>query len=274
MKRLIISFSLLLVLTICSCSFVNGVVPSKNYVTQKVKVGYFSGISTSCSVDVIYTQTSGDRSVEIYASDNVIPYIYVEEEGDMLKVGMKNNTSITNFGSHKMEVRVSAPAVNILKASSSGDIILKNGLNNRGNVSLHASSSGDIKGGDIHCQDLDGSSSSSGNILLGNVKCNKLYADCSSSGDFSLNSVECQEVRANASSSGDVSLSGNCNYAFFEASSSGDIDAGGLKAKVVEAKANSAGDVKCYASQSIVGRESSAGSISFSGNPARVDIRK
>ena len=274
MKRLILCLSILTSLTVSACGFVNGVVPSKNYVTQKVNVGRFNGITTSCSIDVIYTQTSGSQSVEITASDNIMPYIKVRVEGGILKVGMQNNTGIRSIGSHKMEVRVNAPAVNMLGASSSGDVILTNGLNAKGDVKLRASSSGDIKGGDIHCYNLDGSSSSSGSIILGNVKCNTLNANCSSSGDFKLESVECDKVEAGSSSAGDLYLAGKCNYANFNASSSGDVHAKNLHAKVVEARASSAGDVSCYASQSIVGRRSSAGDISFEGNPARVDIRR
>ncbi len=278
MKRLIISFTLLVCLLVTAGSCINivgqGVTPSKNYVSKKVNVGDFKGISTSCSIDVIYTQTSGDRNVEIFTSDNILPYIVVEVKGDVLNVRMKDNTRITSVGPHKMEVRVSAPAVDMLSASSSGDVILKNGLNNNGNVSLRASSSGDIKGGDVHCKTLDASSSSSGDILLGNVKCENLNVECNSSGDFKLNMLECKDVRSNSSSSGDVTLSGVCNIAYYNASSSGDINASDLKAKVVEARASSAGDIKCYASQSIKGSRSSAGNISFSGNPAQIDIRK
>ena len=103
------------------------ITPSKNYVTKKVNVGSFNAISTSSSVDVIYTQSSGGQDVEIYAPDNLVDYIDVRVEGGVLKVGFKsprNNFSIN--GKHKKEVRVSAPAVNSLKASSSGDIIIKN----------------------------------------------------------------------------------------------------------------------------------------------------
>ena len=37
------------------------ITPSKNYVTKKVNVGSFNAISTSSSVDVIYTQSSGGQ---------------------------------------------------------------------------------------------------------------------------------------------------------------------------------------------------------------------
>ena len=141
------------------------ITPSKNYVTKKVNVGSFNAISTSSSVDVIYTQSSGGQNVEIYAPDNLVDYIDVRVEGGVLEVGFKsprNNFSIN--GKHKKEVRVSAPAVNSLKASSSGDIIIKNGLKTSGKVTVKASSSGDVTGSTISCDDFAATANSSGEI--------------------------------------------------------------------------------------------------------------
>ncbi len=275
MKKVIFSLTVIIAIAFAACSYVNGIVPSKNYVTKKVEVGKFNGISTSSSIDVIYTQTSGNRDVEIYASDNLIPYIKVEVDGGVLKVGMKNNTSIISMnGSHKMEVRVSAPAVQLLKASSSGDIILKNGLNSNMNLILKASSSGDIKGGTISCNEMEASASSSGDISIDNVKAKYINTSCSSSGDVTLNNIQCENIDADASSSGDMKLIGYCSYANYKASSSGDINASNLKAKVVDASASSSGDIRCFASESVKGRKTSAGGIKVSGSPARIDISK
>lgn len=130
-------------------------------------MGSFNAISTSSSVDVIYTQSSGGQDVEIYAPDNLVDYIDVRVEGGVLKVGFKsprNNFSIN--GKHKKEVRVSAPAVNSLKASSSGDIIIKNGLKTSGKVTVKASSSGDVTGSAISCDDFAATANSSGDVIL------------------------------------------------------------------------------------------------------------
>ena len=116
---------------------------SKKYETKNITTSEFNAISTSSSVNVIYTQATGEPSVEIYAPDNVIDYISVEVKGKTLVVGMTKNIRIK--GQHKKEVHVSAPAVDNLKASSSGDIILKNGLTATGKIGMKASSSGDIK---------------------------------------------------------------------------------------------------------------------------------
>ena len=85
--------SMFLGMAFSSCMSVNSqnsIVPSKNYITQKVKVEKFDGISTSTSIDVIYTQTTGNTDVEIYAPDNLMKYVKVEVDGGMLKIGFES----------------------------------------------------------------------------------------------------------------------------------------------------------------------------------------
>lgn len=250
-----------------------GIVPSKNYITQKVKVDNFEGIQTSTSIDVIYTQTTGETDVEIYAPDNLMEYVKVESDGDMLKIffeSKEKGKSLNIKGKHETKVYISAPAVHTLLASSSGDIFLKNGLQYAGKVKIEASSSGDIEGSNIVCEALSTEASSSGDIDLVKVECTSLKAEASSAGDISIETLQAETVSAEASSSGDVSLKGVCRSATFEASSAGDVEADGLKAEKVVAKVSSAGDVTCYASESLDVSISSAGEVGYKGNPKQI----
>lgn len=253
MRKLLSSLMAVAFLLVSTTACGQRITPSKNYTTKKVNVGSFNAISTSSSVDVIYTQTSGSQDIEIYAPDNVIEYIYARIENGTLKVGLnapKNNFSIN--GRHKKEVRVSAPAVNSLKASSSGDIILKDGLKTTGKVTIKASSSGDVKGENVFCDDLATSASSSGDVTLKNVTA--------------------ANVTASASSSGDVILSGSCENATYKASSSGDLKAKDMKAVNVTANASSSGDVVCYVTGVLTAKASSSGEVHYKGNPASIDF--
>lgn len=273
MKKILSALVVVAVLLVSVNLFAETIVPSKKYVTKKVKVGDFKGISTGTSIDVIYTQTSGSRDVEIYASDNLIDYIQVVVEDETLKVRFKSPTN--NFsmsGSHKMEVRVSAPAVNSLKASSSGDIILKNGLKTSGNVSLSSSSSGDITGGMVSCDNLSVSASSSGDVVLEKLKCENLEVKASSSGDVSIKDIACVNTTASASSSGDVYLAGTCQNANYQSSSSGELKAKDLKAVDVQANASSSGDITCYVSGTLKAKASSSGDVAYKGDPKHIDI--
>lgn len=271
--------ALFLGMTLQSCAITvssdskDAIVPSKNYITQKVKVDNFDGISTSSSIDVKYTQTTGSTDVEVYAPDNLMEYVKLEVEGGMLKIffySEETGKGINIKGKHDTEVRISAPAVRALRASSSGDIFLMNGLQCEEEVSLSASSSGDIKGGNILCKALETEASSSGDIELENVECTSLITEASSAGDISINDVKAETVNVQASSSGDVSLAGVCRSAKFESSSAGDIEADGLKAEHVIAKASSTGDITCHATESLEVSISSAGNVSYKGNPKQI----
>ena len=245
---------------------------SKKYETKNITTSEFNAISTS------------------YAPDNVIDYISVEVKGKTLVVGMTKNIRIK--GQHKKEVHVSAPAVDNLKASSSGDIILKNGLTATGKIGMKASSSGDIKSNDnISCTTLTLSASSSGNIELKNISCTDLSAQASSSGDIDLSgkcenatykvssagdikarNLKAVNVKAETCSSGDIDLSGECENATYKASSSGDIRAKNLKAINVKAETCSSGDISCHVSGKLFGKASSGGEIFYKGNPSEIDF--
>ena len=275
--NVILAMLLAMVLVSCTISVSgntkDGIVPSKNYITQKVMLDNFDGISASTSIDVIYTQTIGNTDIEIYAPDNLMEYVKVEVDGGMLKIGFESEEKgrgLNIKGKHETEVRVSAPAVHSLRASSSGDIILKNGLQTTGKVSVESSSSGDIKGGNIVCDALDTEASSSGDIDLDQVECTSLMLEASSAGDVSMMALKAEKVYAEASSSGDVSLSGACRVVKLEASSAGEIDADNLKADTVIAKASSSGDVSCYAVESLEASTSSAGNVRYKGNPKQI----
>ena len=250
------------------------IVPSKNYVTKKVKVGKFDGISTATSIDVLYTQTSGGQNIEIYAPDNLMEYVKVDEENGMLKIRFRAKDSkegININGKHKTEVRVSAPAIHTFRASSSGDIILKNGLQAKGKVNMKSSSSGDIEGGNVVCDVLVTEASSSGDINLIKVECTSLDVESSSSGDVLIKELRAESVDAEASSSGDVKLAGVCRSAQFSASSSGDVEAKNLKADAVKANASSAGDLTCYVVETLDATTSSTGSVNYKGTPKYID---
>lgn len=264
--------------------------PSKNYVTEKVSISDIEAIRSSSSVDVVYTQASGTPYAEIYAPDNIVPLVKVEQDGKSLKIGFKSNTSIQ--GRYKCEVRVFAPEVTSFSTSSASDITLANGLKTSKPVTLKASSSGDIDASSIQCGDLSMTTSSSGDIKAGTIACGMLALDTQSSGDIKLASATCTgatiessssgdcivsemacsgDVKASTSSSSDIKLAGTCRNASFSASSAGNIYAKDLLAKDVEARASSAGDIECNASGVLSTSVSSAGGVRYKGEPARVE---
>ena len=184
-----------------------GIVPSKTYVTKKVSLSDIQAISSSSSVDVVYYQTATSTPyAEIYAPDNLIERIRVEESHGTLNVGMQRGTSIK--GKCTYEVRVYAPEVVSFETGSSSDIELANGLTTQKPVSLSASSSGDITAESVKCGDLTAQISSSGDIALNRVECQRASVDVSSSGDVKMESLRCTQLKTEVSSSGDCKIKG------------------------------------------------------------------
>lgn len=83
------------------------IVPSSKYVTRKVNTGDFTAVRTNTAIDIVYTV--GPRSIEVYAPDNLIPYIKVSLSDSEIRVNYSENMTIN--GSHKSYVKISAPAV-------------------------------------------------------------------------------------------------------------------------------------------------------------------
>ena len=252
MKTNLIS-ALLMGMTLSACVVSqDAIVPSENYITQKVKVEAFDGISTSTAIDVVYTQAD-QTDIEIYAPDNLMPFVKLVNDGGMLKVFFESDepgNGINIRGKHHTKVNISAPAVHALHTSSSGDIVLVNGLKTNALVTVESSSAGEIEGSGILCDEL--------------------VIEASSAGDIELKNVACNTLQVEASSAGDVSLSGTCHMAKLEASSAGEIDADDLKADAVRAEASSSGDVSCYAVESLEASTSSSGNVYYKGNPKQI----
>ena len=190
MKTFTFAASLAIALTLItseSCSFAIGntpIKPSKKYVTEKVEIKNINSISASTSVDVVYTQSQGKAYAEVYAPDNIIPYIKVQQSGNNLKVNydFPKGKSLSIQGKYVCEVRVFAPEVTDFSTSSSSDIKFANGLKTHKDVTLNTSSSGDIDATNITCSNLKMSTSSSGDITIDNITCHMLRLSTRSSG--------------------------------------------------------------------------------------------
>jgi uncharacterized protein YxeA len=118
-------------------------------------------------------------------------------------------------------------------------------------TSLKTSSAGDIIGEtSIKGNDFKISASSAGNIRL------EIYA---------------KRIEVNISSSGDVSLSGEAETLKADLSSAGNLEAYNLKVKEADVSVSSAGDARVNVSEKITARASSAGDISYQGDPKYVD---
>jgi hypothetical protein len=102
------------------------------------------------------------------------------------------------------------------------------------------------------------------------VKTERLELSASSAGNIDLE-VNADEITVDISSSGDVSLKGATRMLDADLSSAGDLNANDLEAREAEISVSSAGDAEVNVIDKITARASSAGDITYSGNPKYVD---
>ena len=113
--------------------------------------------------------------------------------------------------------------------------------------------------------------SSAGNIIGETpLKGDDIEIGASSAGDIKVE-IYGKNVEVDISSSGDVKLSGEAESLNADLSSAGDLEAYELKVKEAEVNVSSAGDARINVSEKLVARASSAGDVSYQGNPKHVN---
>lgn len=245
MKNLFLFVVISAILAVNTSCNAQGITASEKYITKDVKVESFKKILVQSSPDVIYTQTDGGApAIEIYTSDNIMPLLDVYVESNTLIIKFKKGTQIRKSG--KVEVRVSAPAMETMEVSGSGDIHIPKGITTS-KIQFNVRGSGDINGKNINCEDL-------------NVSVN-------GSGDINLSNIKATTTNVKVSGSGDIKLSGTSVNANYSVSGSGDISASGLKADYVQANVSGSGDVTCHAVKTLKGGVRGSGDVGYKGNP-------
>lgn len=263
--------------------------PSKNYQTEKRSIGSIHGVSTVSSIDIVYHQTSGSTYAEIYASDNVMPYVVLDESQGELTVYYKNDVNFK--GENRCRVEVYAPSVTRFRTMASGDISIPKGLMANGKIQFQTCASGDIECPSVQCGEFQAETNASGDIGVRQVNCRKLQVSINASGDMTIKEAVCRDaslsvnasgdcvisrlqckekLNASVNASGDLTVSGSCQKAVLRDNASGDLEAGLLKADEVDAEANGSGDISCHAARSLTARTYGSGSISYRGNPSQV----
>ncbi len=243
--------------------------PSKNYQTEKRSLGDIREVSTLSSIDVVYHQTSGSPYAEIYASDNVMPYVVLKESKGELRVYYQDGISIQ--GENRCRVDVYAPSVSRFTTMASGDISIPKGLKTQGDIRLQTNASGDIDVQQVNCQKLQASINASGDMTVHKAVCQHASLTINASGDLVVPNLQCQDiVKATVNASGDMVIKGSCQEAVLRDNASGDLAADNLKAVKVDAAVYGSGDLSCRASRSITARTYGSGSISYAGNPSQV----
>ncbi len=186
--------------TVSACNVLSGneMTGNGNIKTEKRSTGNFNGVNASSSIDVEIAK--GDAySVSVEDDDNILPYIVTEVSGGTLDVHYKDNTSI---GNDHAKVYVTAPSLDKLSASGSGDISTQDILKNSGHIEMDVSGSGDIKA-NVEAPSVKAEISGSGNIdLKGHTK--DFDGAVNGSGDLSCSNLESENTTVKIIGSGNA----------------------------------------------------------------------
>jgi hypothetical protein len=183
-----------------SCNVLNGtgVTGNGNIRTEKRNTPNFNAVKTSGSIDIDIS--SGDAySVSVEDDDNILQYVVTDVHDGTLNVHYKDGYSII---SDHAKVYVTAPSLDKLSVSGSGNIATQGMLKNSRQIEMNVSGSGDIKA-QVDAPVTDISIGGSGNIsLTGHTK--DFTSSISGSGDVNCGGLESENATVKIAGSGNA----------------------------------------------------------------------
>lgn len=227
------------------------VVPNKQYEAKTIQVGAFDAVSVVGNCDVVFTPTTGEQSLELYASKNVIDLIEVYVENQNLIVRVKKGYNIWRNGD-VMELRVSAPMVRQAIVTGSADFLFNQ---------------------EVQVDKLTLSVTGSGEILTKALNTGHIECSIIGSGDILVQDLTAQKLIAKVTGSGDIKMAGSADEASLSVTGSGDIDAEAVRVKTIEASITGSGDIRCYPTEELNAHRSGSGTIYYKGNSVKVESK-
>lgn len=188
---------ILVVVLMGACRYRTG---SGNIISDNRNLAAFKGVKASSGFEV-EIKTGMPQTVMVEADDNLMKYIITEVDNGMLRIGIRDNTSLHDA---HLKVFVTAPEINKVLASSAAEITVKNWLRSTGKISLDASSGGKIVT-DLDAPEVDAEASSGSTLKLKGQTMN-LKAKASSGGSIKAPGLLSENATANSSSGSSINL--------------------------------------------------------------------
>ncbi len=180
-----------------------------------------------------------EGNISVQAEENLLPYIKVEVEGNVLKIYQEKGKNLQVSRGNKILITVPFDKISAVNLSGSGDINTKNQIKTE-KFTATLSGSGDLNI-DVDASEVEAKLSGSGDVRL-KGKSDKLVAKISGSGDISANDLMTKDVEVGISGSGDIRV--NCSENLnARVSGSGDIFYSG-DPKSKDTKVSGSGNIK------------------------------
>lgn len=227
-------------------------------------MGDFSGIVQEGVADVVYTQRSGRPKVEVYTSDNIMPYVKIKVKGGVLYIDLDVSGKSINTG--KLKVSVSSETLNRVSFSGAGSLTLSGGLRTP-SFELAVKGVGDIKSSGIKSTNVSLKTSGTGNVKLGCVEATSVKVVSTGTCGVTVNDMKTSYVDVKVSGAGSVTLSGTAKKADYAVSGVGAVRASRCRAARVSAKARGTSTVECNATDMLTVDAGRLNTVKYKGSP-------
>ena len=156
----------------------------------------------------LHLEQGSKQSVEIVAKQSTLDEIITEVKGRELIIRFKSKNYLwKDFETGKIEIFITAPEIDALAISGSGDIINDGGINSR-ILNLAVSGSGDMLLDNLKSERVKVAISGSGNVeLAGDGKTEDLSVVISGSGNYKGLNFACDDVNVKIAGSGSAHVS-------------------------------------------------------------------
>ena len=240
------------------------------YVTKEIRLSEFNNLSVSGNLSVCFTQHEGKAQVKLYCSENIADLVEIYVENNTLKAKVKKGYNIVD---RALEIRVTAPQLNSVSVSGSGDVRFANDVNNK-RITLTVSGSGNIEANQLQCEKLYAQISGSGDVTIKQISTQESNFSISGSGDMNALHMTTNNAIFNISGSGEMRVAGSAEKASFNIAGSGEMDAREFVAKRVNCSVSGSGDIRCHATKYLKVSIAGSGNVGYKGSPEELYIPK
>lgn len=121
MKRNALLSGLLLVMILVTASACTAIVGSGNSATESRDISDFSAVELN-GIGTLNITQGNDYAVQVTADDNILPVLTTELDGEVLRIGVEDNTTITPRTDVIFDVTM--PRVERIRLSGAGGIVV------------------------------------------------------------------------------------------------------------------------------------------------------
>jgi hypothetical protein len=260
MKNILLSLGLVL---ICAVSTVF----AQNKETRNV--GTFTRISFRVP-GKLYLRQGSPQKVEIEGKKSLLEEIKTEVDGSKLVIEKKGKWNDWNWGvGEEINIYITVKDIEGLGVAGSGDLIGETKII-ANDIDLGVSGSGNMKVEVEASGDLEADVSGSGDLRV-TGKCRNYNSDVSGSGKVIMTMTIAEDADFGISGSGKIEASGTAKTVKTSISGSGKVMAANLETNSCNVRISGSGDVQINVKNEIDAVISGSGSVSYRGNPSKVN---